>query len=56
VAVVRPALATDLPSVQGVEEAADQVFAEVMDTTALGSAPTGQERAAEPGVAMVRHL
>jgi len=53
VAVVRPALATDLPAVQGVEEAADQVFAEVMDITAWGSAPTGQERVAEPGFLLV---
>lgn len=51
--IVRLALPTDLPSVQGVEEAADQVFAGLMDISTWGSPPTGEARAAEPGFLLV---
>ena len=50
---VRLALPTDLASVQGIEDAADQVFAAVMDTSAWGGSPTGEERLAEPGFLLV---
>ncbi|WP_406831097.1 GNAT family N-acetyltransferase [Pedococcus sp. KACC 23699] len=50
---IRLALPTDLASVQGIEEASDQVFASVMDVSLWGSAPTGQERATEPGFLLV---
>ena len=50
---VRLALAADLSSVQGVEDAADQLFAELMDVSTWGSAPTGEERAVEPGFLLV---
>ncbi|MGO4343350.1 GNAT family N-acetyltransferase [Pedococcus sp. 2YAF34] len=50
---VRLALAADLSSVQGLEDAADQLFAELMDVSTWGSGPTGEERAAEPGFLLV---
>jgi len=51
--VVRPALPADLASLREVEEAADRLFARLMDISAWGSAPTGEERAAEPGFLLV---
>ena len=50
---IRLALPTDLASLQGIEEASDQVFASVMDVSSWGSAPTGQDRVAEPGYLLV---
>ena len=50
---VRLALPPDLASVQGIEDAADQVFAAVMDVSTWGSAPTGQDRVDEPGFLLV---
>ena len=50
---LRLALPADLPSVQGIEDAADQVFAAVMDISSWGGSATGQERAAEPGFVFV---
>ncbi len=50
---VRLALPADLPSVQGIEDAADQVFAAVMDISTWGGCPTGQERVDEPGFLFV---
>jgi GNAT superfamily N-acetyltransferase len=51
--VVRAALPADLASLRDVEEAADRLFAGLMDISAWGSAPCGEERAAEPGFLLV---
>ena len=50
---LRLACPADLSSVQGIEDAADQVFAAVMDISTWGGSATGQERVDEPGFLFV---
>jgi len=46
---IRPAAARDLDALQGIEDRADRILVELLRPAAWWPAPTGAERAAEPG-------
>ncbi|WP_166741689.1 GNAT family N-acetyltransferase [Cumulibacter soli] len=52
-AVVRPADPSDLPFLQAIEAAADQLFAPLMPISHWGTPPTGEQRAAQGGFILV---
>lgn len=51
--LVRPAVPRDLPALQGLEDAADRMLFALLGADAWESAPTGEERAAQPGLLLV---
>jgi len=50
---IRPAAARDLDALQGIEDRADRILVELLRPAAWSPAPTGAERAAEPGFLLV---
>lgn len=50
---IRPAAAGDLDALQGIEDRADRILVELLRPDAWWPAPTGAERAAEPGFLLV---
>jgi GNAT superfamily N-acetyltransferase len=50
---IRPATAHDLDALQGIEDRADRILVERLSPAAWWPAPTGAERAAEPGFLLV---
>lgn len=50
---IRPAVAADLAALQGIEDRADRILVELLRPAEWWPAPTGAERAAEPGFLLV---
>jgi len=50
---IRPAAARDLAALQGIEDRADRILVELLRPSTWWPAPTGAERAAEPGFLLV---
>jgi ribosomal protein S18 acetylase RimI-like enzyme len=50
---VRVATTADLAVLEGIEAAADQLFAPLMDVSGWGAPPTGESRAAEAGFVLI---